>query len=93
MSGLTHKGLFRRVSINGLSTASACDKFGTVTSALSREYQPTCGAGRVQEASPTVLVIDDDPDLRDSLGILLRSAGLTTQLFEFYSRLSTIQTP
>ena len=82
MSGLTHKGLFRRVSINGLSTASACDKFGTVTSALSREYQPTCGAGRVQEASPTVLVIDDDPDLRDSLGILLRSAGLTTQLFE-----------
>ena len=37
----------------------------------------------MQEASPTVLVIDDDPDLRDSLGILLRSAGLTTQLFEF----------
>jgi FixJ family two-component response regulator len=36
----------------------------------------------VQETSPTVLVIDDDPDLRDSLGCLLRSAGLTTQLFE-----------
>jgi FixJ family two-component response regulator len=82
MLGLTHKGLFRRVSINRLSTASACDKLGTVASALSREYQPTCGAGRVQETSPTVLVIDDDPDLRDSLGILLRSAGLTTQLFE-----------
>jgi FixJ family two-component response regulator len=82
MLGLTHKGLFSRVSINRLPTASACDKLGTVASALSREYQPTCGAGRVQETSPTVLVIDDDPDLRDSLGILLRSAGLSTQLFE-----------
>ena len=47
----------------------------------------------MQEASPTVLVIDDDPDLRDSLGILLRSAGLTTQLFWSYSGLSAIQTP
>ena len=37
----------------------------------------------MQGTSPTVLVIDDDPDLRVSLGILLRSAGLTTQLFEF----------
>lgn len=36
----------------------------------------------MQETSPTVLVVDDDPDLRDSLGCLLRSAGLTTQLFE-----------
>ena len=36
----------------------------------------------MHEPSPTVLVIDDDPDLRDSLGVLLRSAGLTTQLFE-----------
>ena len=36
----------------------------------------------MQELSPTVLVIDDDPDLRDSLGVLLRSAGLATQLYE-----------
>ena len=35
------------------------------------------------ESSPTVLVIDDDPDLRDSLGVLLRSAGLATELYEF----------
>ena len=33
-------------------------------------------------SSPTVLVIDDDPDLRDSLGVLLRSAGLATELYE-----------
>jgi FixJ family two-component response regulator len=33
------------------------------------------------EAMPTVLVIDDDPDLRASLGRLLRSVGLETQLF------------
>jgi FixJ family two-component response regulator len=36
----------------------------------------------VPESSPTVLVIDDDPDLRDSLGTLLRSTGLATQLYE-----------
>src|SRR6478736_2060404 len=81
MPGPTHKGLFRRASITGLSTAPACDRLGTVAGALSREYRPACG-GRVQETSPTVLVVDDDPDLRDSLGCLLRSAGLTTQLFE-----------
>ena len=37
----------------------------------------------MQELSPTVLVIDDDPDLRDSLGCLLRSTGLNTHLYEF----------
>jgi len=36
----------------------------------------------VPESSPTVLVIDDDPDLRDSLGVLLRSAGLATELYD-----------
>ena len=33
------------------------------------------------EITPTVLVIDDDPELRNSLGRLLRSVGLNTQLF------------
>jgi FixJ family two-component response regulator len=33
------------------------------------------------DAKPTVLVIDDDPDLRASVGRLLRSIGLETQLF------------
>src|ERR1700758_4470090 len=33
------------------------------------------------DAKPTVLVIDDDPDLRASVGRLLRSVGLETQLF------------
>jgi FixJ family two-component response regulator len=31
------------------------------------------------EASPCVLVIDDDPDFRDSVGRLLRSVGLETR--------------
>jgi FixJ family two-component response regulator len=33
------------------------------------------------DAKPTVLVIDDDPDLRTSVGRLLRSVGLEPQLF------------
>ena len=33
------------------------------------------------DPSPTVLVIDDDPDLRASVGRLLRSVGLEAQLF------------
>src|SRR5271155_3079140 len=33
------------------------------------------------DAKPTVLVIDDDPDLRGSVGRLLRSVGLEVQLF------------
>jgi FixJ family two-component response regulator len=38
--------------------------------------------GRVMpEADPTVLVIDDDPELRSSVGRLLRSVGLDARLF------------
>jgi len=33
------------------------------------------------DANPTVLIIDDDPDLRTSIARLLRSLGLDTQLF------------
>src|SRR5258708_3118027 len=33
------------------------------------------------DSSPTVLVIDDDADLRASIGRLLRSLGLDVQLF------------
>src|SRR6201996_6234555 len=33
------------------------------------------------DTKSTVLVIDDDPDLRSSIGRLLRSVGLETQLF------------
>jgi FixJ family two-component response regulator len=35
----------------------------------------------MSDAKPTVLVIDDDPDLRLSIGRLLRSVGLDAQLF------------
>jgi FixJ family two-component response regulator len=31
--------------------------------------------------NPTVLVVDDDPQIRDSIGQLLRSLGMDTQLF------------
>src|ERR1700754_1419252 len=34
------------------------------------------------DANATVLVIDDDPDLRASIGRLLRSLGMGAQLFE-----------
>ena len=34
------------------------------------------------EAHPTVLIIDDDAELRSSVGRLLRSVGLNAQLFE-----------
>src|ERR1700690_815470 len=37
------------------------------------------------DAKSTVLVIDDDPDLRASVGRLLRSVGLEAQLFESIS--------
>jgi FixJ family two-component response regulator len=35
----------------------------------------------MSETSPTVLVIDDDRNLRDSIGRLLRSLGIDCQLF------------
>jgi FixJ family two-component response regulator len=35
----------------------------------------------MSETKPTVLVIDDDPDLRASVGRLLRSNGMDVQLF------------
>ena len=35
----------------------------------------------MSDANPTVLIIDDDPALRESLGRLLRSVGLDAQLF------------
>jgi FixJ family two-component response regulator len=33
------------------------------------------------EENPTVLVVEDDPQMRDSIGQLLRSLGMDTQLF------------
>src|SRR6266700_1644421 len=33
------------------------------------------------EENPTVLVVDDDPQIRDSIGQLLRSLGMDTKLF------------
>ena len=33
------------------------------------------------EENPTVLVVDDDPQMRDSIGQLLRSLGMNNKLF------------
>ena len=35
----------------------------------------------MSEENPTVLIVDDDPQMRDSIGQLLRSLGMDTQLF------------
>ena len=35
----------------------------------------------MRDASPSVLIVDDDPEFRDSVGRLLRSVGLHTQQF------------
>jgi FixJ family two-component response regulator len=35
----------------------------------------------MHEEKPTILVVDDDPQMRDSIGQLLRSLGMDTQLF------------
>jgi FixJ family two-component response regulator len=37
------------------------------------------------DANPTVLIIDDDPDFRESVGRLLRSVGLQSQQFSSVS--------
>jgi FixJ family two-component response regulator len=45
---------------------------------------PTQGPG-MRDANPSVLIIDDDPEFRDSVGRLLRSVGLHTQQFSSVS--------
>src|SRR5262247_2504850 len=42
---------------------------------------PLSRAAAMSEANSTVLVIDDDPDVRASVGRLLRSLGMDVQLF------------
>jgi FixJ family two-component response regulator len=44
-----------------------------------------CAGSGMRDANPTVLVIDDDPEFRDSVGRLLRSVGLHTQQFSSVS--------
>jgi FixJ family two-component response regulator len=45
------------------------------------------------DTKPTVLVIDDDPDLRDSVGRLLRSLGLDAMLFASISEFVAAELP
>ena len=39
----------------------------------------------MSDANPSVLIIDDDPEFRDSVARLLRSVGLHTQQFSSVS--------
>jgi FixJ family two-component response regulator len=39
----------------------------------------------MSDAKPSVLIVDDDPEFRDSVGRLLRSVGLNTQQFSSVS--------
>src|SRR5262245_33726446 len=42
---------------------------------------PLIRVAAMSDATSTVLIIDDDPDLRESIGRLLRSLGIDVQLF------------
>jgi FixJ family two-component response regulator len=44
-------------------------------------YDPVVASNAMPESNPIVFVIDDDPELRASIGRLLRSVGLDAQLF------------
>ena len=39
----------------------------------------------MREVNPTVLIVDDDPVFRDSVGRLLRSVGMDSQQFSSVS--------
>jgi FixJ family two-component response regulator len=45
------------------------------------EAQPLTQGMGMREANPCVLIVDDDPEFRDSVGRLLRSVGLDTRQF------------
>jgi FixJ family two-component response regulator len=45
------------------------------------------------DANSTVLVVDDEPDLRESVGRLLRSVGINAQLFASISDFLEIELP
>ena len=52
----------------------------------------TEGGARVQELSPTVLVIDDDPDLRDFAWCSAEIGRTSYTALRIYSGLSSVQT-
>lgn len=53
--------------------------FGSGKKGLSLSPSPPSEV--IFEPGATVVVVDDDPDMRDSLGRLLQSVGLNVQLF------------
>jgi FixJ family two-component response regulator len=56
-------------------------------------YNSLTQAEAMPDAKPTVLVIDDDPDLRGSVGRLLRSLGLDALLFASISEFFAAELP
>ena len=51
---------------------------------MSENPLPFVGSGMLDE-TPSVLIVDDDPEFRDSVGRLLRTVGLHTQEFSSVS--------
>ena len=51
---------------------------------VAKRRRLTQGTG-MRDANPTVLIVDDDPEFRDSVGRLLRTVGLHTQQFSSVS--------
>ena len=47
----------------------------------------------MRDANPTVLIVDDDPEFRDSVGRLLRTVGLETQQFSSVSEFFKAEPP
>src|ERR1700745_146795 len=54
---------------------------------------PSRRALRMAEAIPTVIVVDDDPAIRESSGGLLRSVGLQAKLFTSVDEFLTASRP
>src|SRR5262245_9995812 len=49
------------------------------------EDAPSTQDSEMDDANRTVLIVDDDPEFRDSVGRLLRTVGLHTQQFSSVS--------
>jgi FixJ family two-component response regulator len=63
------------------SIAFATQPARSCSSETKADLRSFLAGGALPESDPTVLVVDDDPAVRESLGRLLRSVGLDARLF------------
>ncbi len=71
----------KAIRVPGLGVGYPVSKAELANRAKAHFRDPLNDAEAMPDAKPTVLVIEDDPDLRGSIGRLLRSLGLDTLLF------------